>query len=157
VLSALPPSEGFFGGCWSRKVFFLVVKTTTKKTRVFFVVVKNGFFCGCEFTTRKETIYNHKKKQPPPHKEFSRPSSSLNASCYILAEGAIALSVTLSGGALFASGKLLLLPSSLTVKVILAIFMRALAQHCTNLLQLSRRVSCRRCGSDAKQPPQRQP
>ena len=47
----------------------------------------------------------------------------------ILAEGAIALSVTLSGGALFASGKLLQFPSSLIVKVILAIFMRASAQH----------------------------
>ena len=42
----------------------------------------------------------------------------------ILAEGAIALSVTLSGGALFASWKLLQFPSSLIVKVILAIFRR---------------------------------
>ena len=47
----------------------------------------------------------------------------------ILAEGAIALSVTLSGGALFASWKLLQFPSSLIVKVILAIFMGASAQH----------------------------
>ena len=46
----------------------------------------------------------------------------------ILAEGAIALSVTLSGGALFASWKLLQFLSSLTVKVILAIFMWASAQ-----------------------------
>ena len=48
----------------------------------------------------------------------------------ILAEGAIALSVTLSGGALFASWKLLQFPSSLIVKVILAIFRRASAQQC---------------------------
>jgi hypothetical protein len=46
----------------------------------------------------------------------------------ILAEGAIALSVTLSGGALFASWKLLQFLSSLIVKVILAIFMWASAQ-----------------------------
>ena len=49
----------------------------------------------------------------------------------ILAEGAIALSVTHSGGALFASWKLLQFPSSLIVKVILAIFMGASAQHDT--------------------------
>ena len=48
----------------------------------------------------------------------------------ILAEGAVALPVTLSGGALFASWKLLQFPSSLIVKVILAIFMRASAQLC---------------------------
>ena len=47
----------------------------------------------------------------------------------ILAEGAIALSVTLSGGALFASWKLLQFLSSLNVKFILAIFMRASAQQ----------------------------
>ena len=47
----------------------------------------------------------------------------------ILAEGAIALSVTHSGGALFASWKLLQFPSSLIVKVILAIFMGASAQQ----------------------------
>ena len=47
----------------------------------------------------------------------------------ILAEGAIALSVTLSGGALFASWKLLQFPSSLIVKVILAIFSGASAQQ----------------------------
>ena len=47
----------------------------------------------------------------------------------ILAEGAIALSVRLSGGALFASWKLLQFPSSLIVKVILAIFMGASAQQ----------------------------
>ena len=46
----------------------------------------------------------------------------------ILAEGAIALSVTLSGGALFASWKLLQFLSSLIVKVILAIFSWASAQ-----------------------------
>ena len=46
----------------------------------------------------------------------------------ILAEGAIALSVTLSGGALFASWKLLQFLSSLIVKVILAIFTGASAQ-----------------------------
>ena len=46
----------------------------------------------------------------------------------ILAEGAIAI-VTLSGGALFASWKLLQFPSSLIVKVILAIFMGASAQQ----------------------------
>ena len=48
---------------------------------------------------------------------------------HILAEGAIALSVTLSGGALFANWKLLQFLSSLIVKVILAIFMRASAQQ----------------------------
>ena len=48
----------------------------------------------------------------------------------ILAEGAIALPVTLSGGALFASWKLFQFPSSLAVKVILAIFMWASAQQC---------------------------
>ena len=47
----------------------------------------------------------------------------------IPAEGARAPSVTLSGGALFASLKLLQFPSSLIVKVILAICMRALAQQ----------------------------
>ena len=47
----------------------------------------------------------------------------------ILAEGAIALSVTLSGGALFASWKLLQFPSSLIVKFILAIFMGVSAQR----------------------------
>ena len=47
----------------------------------------------------------------------------------ILAEKAIALSVTLSGGALFASWKLLQFPSSLIVKIILAIFMGASAQQ----------------------------
>ena len=47
----------------------------------------------------------------------------------ILAEGAIALSVTLSGGALFASWKLLQFLSSLIVKVILAIFSWASAQR----------------------------
>jgi len=47
----------------------------------------------------------------------------------ILAEGAIALSVTLSGGALFASWKLFQFLSSLIVKVILAIFMWASAQR----------------------------
>ena len=49
--------------------------------------------------------------------------------CHILAEGAIALSVTLSGGALFASSKLFQFLSSLIVKVILAIFMGASAPH----------------------------
>jgi hypothetical protein len=49
--------------------------------------------------------------------------------CHILAEGAIALSVTLSGGALFASWKLFQFPSSLIVKVILAIFSGASAQQ----------------------------
>ena len=43
----------------------------------------------------------------------------------ILAEGAIALSVTLSGGALVANLKLFQVLSSLIVKVILAICMRA--------------------------------
>ena len=41
----------------------------------------------------------------------------------ILAEGAIARSVTLSGGALFATSKLFKFTSNLTVKVILAILM----------------------------------
>ena len=54
----------------------------------------------------------------------------------ILAEGAIALSVTLSGGALFASWKLLQFPSSLIVKVILAIFMGASAQQLKNILNV---------------------
>ena len=48
--------------------------------------------------------------------------------CCILAEGAIALLVTLSGSALFASWKLLQFPSRLIVKVIRAIFKRASAQ-----------------------------
>ena len=48
---------------------------------------------------------------------------------FILAEGAIALSVTLSGGALFANGKLSQFPLSLIVKVIPALFMQASAQH----------------------------
>ena len=48
----------------------------------------------------------------------------------ILAEGAIALLVTLSGSALFASWKLLQFPSRLIVKVIRAIFMGASAQWC---------------------------
>jgi hypothetical protein len=47
----------------------------------------------------------------------------------ILAEWAVPLSLTLSGGALFASRKLLQFPSSLIVKVILAIFRRASAQQ----------------------------
>ena len=54
--------------------------------------------------------------------------------CIILAEGAIALSVTLSEGALFASGKLLQFPSSLIVKVILAFFMGASAQQYSNFV-----------------------
>ena len=53
----------------------------------------------------------------------------------ILAEGAVALPVTLSGGALFASWKLLQFPSSLIVKVILAIFMRASAQLCQDFVR----------------------
>ena len=49
---------------------------------------------------------------------------------HILAEGAIALSVTLSGGALLASRKLLRFLSSLIANAILALFfMRAPAQH----------------------------
>ena len=53
----------------------------------------------------------------------------------ILAEGAMALPVTLSGGVLCASWKLLQFLSSLTVKVILAIFMWASAQyHSKNVL-----------------------
>ena len=56
----------------------------------------------------------------------------------ILAEGAIALSVTLSGGALFASWKLLQFPSSLIVKVILAIFMGASAQQYHHIHSLMR-------------------
>ena len=55
--------------------------------------------------------------------------SLFNSFLTILAEGAIALSVTLSGGALFGSWKLLQFPSSLIVKVILAIFRRASAQQ----------------------------
>ena len=55
----------------------------------------------------------------------------------ILAEGAIALSVTHSGGALFASWKLFQFPSSLIVKVILAIFMGASAQHLQNTIPQS--------------------
>ena len=47
----------------------------------------------------------------------------------ILAEGAIGPSVTLSGGALFANGKLFQFLSSLIVKVILVIFMWASAQR----------------------------
>jgi len=47
----------------------------------------------------------------------------------ILAEGAMTLPVTLSGGVLFASWKLLQFPSSLIVKVILAIFTGASAQR----------------------------
>ena len=61
---------------------------------------------------------------------------------FILAEGAIALSVTLSGGALFASRKLLQFPSSLIVKVILAIFRGASAQRAakTKLISPLRRI-----------------
>ena len=54
--------------------------------------------------------------------------SGKSASLLILAEGAIALLVTLSGSALFASWKLLQFPSRLIVKVIRAIFKRASAQ-----------------------------
>ena len=60
---------------------------------------------------------------------FCKLSASNLVKDAILAEGARALSVTLSGGALFASWKLLQFPSSLIVKVILAIFRRASAQH----------------------------
>ena len=60
----------------------------------------------------------------------SKPIRTWNAhATTILAEGAIALPVTLSGGVLFASWKLLQFPSSLIVKVILAIFMGASAQY----------------------------
>ena len=52
---------------------------------------------------------------------------------FILAEGAMTLPVTLSGGVLFASWKLLQFLSSLIVKVILAIFMRASAQYMQDL------------------------
>ena len=47
----------------------------------------------------------------------------------ILAEGAIAPSVTLSGGALFASCKLFQFPSNLIVKVILGICIGGAAQR----------------------------
>ena len=53
----------------------------------------------------------------------------ISCSQAILAEGAIALPVTLSGGALFASWKLLQFLSRLIVKVIRVIFMRASAQR----------------------------
>ena len=55
-----------------------------------------------------------------------------SALTFILAEGAIALLVTLSGSALFASWKLLQFPSRLIVKVIRAIFRRASAQQKCN-------------------------
>ena len=60
----------------------------------------------------------------------------------ILAEGAIALSVTLSGGVLFASWKLLQFPSSLIVKVILAIFMGASAQQLATELASADACTC---------------
>ena len=63
-------------------------------------------------------------------KPFLTKTPTSAAHLCILAEGAIALPVTLSGGVLFASWKLLQFPSSLIVKVILAIFMRASAQQC---------------------------
>jgi len=47
----------------------------------------------------------------------------------ILAEGAITLPVTVSGGLFIRNRKQFQLPSSLIVKVILADFMRALAQR----------------------------
>ena len=53
---------------------------------------------------------------------------TLTSSNCILAEGAMTLPVTLSGGVLFASWKLLQFLSSLIVKVILAIFTGASAQ-----------------------------
>ena len=73
-------------------------------------------------------------------KQFCTTSQSTTLVCFpmfhinlellvlILAEGAIALLVTLSGSALFASWKLLQFPSRLIVKVIRAIFKRASAQ-----------------------------
>ena len=47
----------------------------------------------------------------------------------ILAEAAMTLPVTVSGGVFFADTKQLQLPSSLIAMVILALFMRALAQR----------------------------
>ena len=66
----------------------------------------------------------------------------------ILAEGAITLSVTLSGGVLFASWKLLQFLSSLIVKVILAIFSRASAQQAREFCHrtfVRLLASCLRC------------
>ena len=47
----------------------------------------------------------------------------------ILAEGAMTVPVTVGGGEFFADRKQFQLPSSLIVMVILALFMRALAQR----------------------------
>ena len=65
----------------------------------------------------------------------------------ILAEGAIALLVTLSGSALFASWKLLQFPSRLIVKVIRAIFKRASAQ-CSDVVSVLL-AFCLRAGPQA--------
>ena len=75
---------------------------------------------------------------PPARRDGSRKQGSAAAPLLfhdehitgiILAEVATALAVTLSGGALFASRKLLQFPSSLIAKVILAFFTRASAQR----------------------------
>jgi hypothetical protein len=55
----------------------------------------------------------------------------------ILAEGAIALSVTLCGGALFATRKLFKFPSSLVAKVIPANFMWASAQQSGTIIAMN--------------------
>ena len=81
----------------------------------------------------------------------------------ILAEGAIALLVTLSGSALFASWKLLQFPSRLIVKVIRAIFKRASAQCSDVVLVLlcplfaHRAQSCGHSGLLSRRPPQKRP
>ena len=72
---------------------------------------------------------SYQRWDPAPLTKFWKMWKPSNHKRCILAEGAIALSVTLSGGALFASWKLLQFPSSLIVKIILAIFMRASAQQ----------------------------
>ena len=93
-------------------------------------------FCGTWFLPIGRMIHIHLKylhwqieqqKQPVCFSIWN--NKHILALLHILAEGAIALSVTLSGGALFASWELLQFPSSLIVKVILASFMRASAQQ----------------------------
>ena len=81
------------------------------------------------FTWSKSGQICHSKAQKGTIQKYCRPTTHYNRTDRsILAEGAIALLVTLSGSALFASWKLLQFPSRLIVKVIRAIFKRASAQ-----------------------------
>lgn len=106
----------------------------------------------CSHCIRNSTTWQHySENHVHPHGWKTNQYEDVKMTMYnILAEGAIALSVTLSGGALFASWKLLQFPSSLIVKVILAIFSGASAQqsHEEHVFHEVSRFACLTFGID---------